>query len=95
MSKHKFYYYCPLCGNERVIDAIPRGAVPNIRDGWGRPIYHFECDKCHNLDAGAMSIVGDDPDDIEKYIQSVIEMYQGIRGIKIYIDESGENNASE
>ena len=64
-------------------------------DGWGRPIYHFECDKCHNLDAGAMSIVGDDPDDIEKYIQSVIEMYQGIRGIKIYIDESGENNASE
>lgn len=86
MSKHKFYYYCPLCGNERIIDAIPRGAVPNIRDGWGRPIYHFECDKCHNLDAGAMSIFDDDPDDIERYIQSVIEKYQGIRGIKIYLE---------
>lgn len=76
-----FYYYCPNCKYEDKIKDIPRGAVGNIRDGYGRPISHFECPKCHNLDAGAMSIQ-DDNEEEREYYRSVISMYQNIRGIK-------------
>lgn len=76
-----FYYYCPNCNYEDKIKDVPHYAAGNPRDGYGRPIYHFECPNCHNLDAGAMSIQYDDEEERE-YYRSVIDMYQNIRGIK-------------
>ena len=74
----KYYFYCPRCGFDEYINSIPNGAVGNIRDGWGIPIYHFCCPKCSNLDAGAMRVRYDDLEE-RKYYQIVINKYQGIR----------------
>lgn len=76
-----YYYYCPNCKYENKIEKIPYDAVCNIRDGYGRPIYHSECPKCHNLDAGAMIIEDDDKDE-QSYYRAVIGIYQNIRGFK-------------
>lgn len=76
-----YYFYCPNCKEQYTADKLPEGTVANIRDGWGRPIFHYECRKCHNLDSGFMYYesfyelvknVG--------YYKSVISKYQGIRG---------------
>ena len=80
--KIMYYFYCPNCQNELEVDEIPHGAVGNVRGGYGIPIYHYECSKCHNLDAGFM--FEREGNIAEKlYYRSVIEMYQGIRGIKV------------
>ncbi len=76
-----YYYYCPNCKYEDKIEKLPRSAVGNMRDGYGLPIHHFECPKCHNPDAGAMRIQNNNEEE-QKYYQSVISMYQNIRGIK-------------
>lgn len=81
------FFYCPKCGFEEEVSAIPRDAVGNTRGGYGIPIYHYECPQCHNLDAGAMQLRPDKEPEFPKseqknYIRSVIEMYQDIRGIK-------------
>lgn len=79
-----FYFYCPNCKYEEEIEKIPRGAVGNIRDGYGMPIHHFECPQCHNLDAGAMRLREDKTDwpleSQKRYYQGVISYYQNIRG---------------
>lgn len=76
-----FYFYCPNCGKEEIVEKIPRDTIGNTRDGYGMPIYHYECSECHNLDAGYMrQKIGDD--DEKKYYRHVIGYYQGIRGIK-------------
>lgn len=86
MAKH--YFYCPKCGFEEVIEtSLPNGTVPNIRDGYGTPIYHYECPQCHNLDAGYMRLglgrMNELPDDEQKeYFRGVISIYQNIRGVK-------------
>lgn len=83
-----YYFYCPKCGFEEVVEKIPSiGTVPNTRGGYGTPIYHYECPKCHNLDAGYMRFglckMNDLPDEEQKeYFKSVITMYQDIRGIR-------------
>lgn len=74
----KYYFYCPKCKYKKYIKKIPLGAVGNPRDGWGHPIYHFECPICNNLDAGAMQIIEDTPGEI-KYIEITINHYQHIR----------------
>ena len=79
----KYYFYCPNCGNQYIVNELPKGTVGNIRDGFGTPIFHFECHKCHNLDAGFMfnkynTLTKDDI----VYYRSVISMYQNIRGFK-------------
>lgn len=80
----KYYFYCPHCGLEQEelrSEDLPKNKVGNLRDGFGRPIYHYECRICGNLDAGAMAVESDtDSDGWQKYYRSVIEMYQGIRG---------------
>ena len=76
-----FNFYCPRCGEEGKTKQIPKQVRVNIRDGFGRPIYHYECPICHNLDAGFMSIFEADGYDYI-YCQEVIKMYQNIRGIK-------------
>lgn len=76
-----FYFYCPYCGKEEIVEKIPHGAIPNCRDGYGMPIYHYECPKCHNLDAGYMR-QKDASTDEKEYYRHVIGYYQGIRGIK-------------
>ena len=76
-----YYYYCPNCKYENKIERVPYDAVGNIRDGYGRPIYHSECPVCHNLDAGAM-IIEDDDEDERSYYRAVIGLYQNIRGFK-------------
>lgn len=45
-----YYFYCPKCGHEDKVNKLPEGTVGNLRDGWGTPIHHYECPKCHNLD---------------------------------------------
>ena len=76
-----YYFYCPSCGKEEVVYSLPIGTVGNIRDGWGSPIYHYECSVCHNLDAGFM-LLKQKTEDERKYFQHVIKMYQNIRGFK-------------
>lgn len=86
MIRH--YFYCPQCGFEEVIGAmLPKGTVPNVRDGYGTPIHHYECPQCHNLDAGYMQFglgkMSELTDEEQKeYFKSVIGMYQNIRGVK-------------
>lgn len=77
----KYFFYCPHCHFEfeKVMDKLPKDVIPNLRDGYGLPIYHFECEQCHNLDSGFMrERIGDD--DEKSYYREVIKMYQGIRG---------------
>ena len=74
-----YYFYCPNCGKEDIVNKIPKGVRGNIRDGYGMPIYHYECSNCHNLDAGFMMEREKDEGE-RRYYQSVIKMYQGIRG---------------
>lgn len=79
------YFYCPNCGFSQEIDPkdMPRNRVWNCRDGYGRPICHYECPTCGNLDAGAMSMVDRENDpNWKSYCESVISLYQGVRGIK-------------
>lgn len=80
----KYYFYCPNCKSDKIISFsdLPKDKVANCRDGFGVPIYHFECEKCGNLDAGAMMIRGIFDDVDEMLYRHVIEMYQGIRGFK-------------
>lgn len=79
----KYYFYCPNCGNQYIVGEIPKGTIANNRDGYGVPIYHYECNKCHNLDAGFMhNIDGSLSKDDIVYFRSVISMYQNIRGFK-------------
>lgn len=75
MKQCEEYFYCPNCGYEEIITEIPKYAIPNIRDGWGRPIYHFPCSKCGNLNAGCMHDDMDDKDSHE-YFKEVIRLYQ-------------------
>lgn len=76
-----FYFYCPNCGKEEIVEKIPRETIGNCRDGYGMPIHHYECSECHNLDAGYMrQKIGDDNE--KEYYRHVIGYYQGIRGIK-------------
>ena len=80
-----YYFYCPNCGKEEVVNKLPRGTVGNIRDGYGTPIHHYECSECHNLDAGFMNLNGFEKENEEftkEYFREVIEIYQGIRGFK-------------
>lgn len=73
------YFYCPKCKYESDVDRkdIPKNAVGNIRDGYGKPIYHYQCPQCGNLDAGAIDF---DRGDDRLYARSVISMYQNVRG---------------
>lgn len=78
-----FYFYCPNCGKEDVVEKLPRGTKCNIRDGWGTPIHHYECTDCHNLDAGFMNMHltrFEDENEMKDYFRDVISMYQNIRG---------------
>ena len=50
----EYYFYCPNCNAEYVARSLPTGTVPNLRDGYGTHIHHYECPRCHNLDAGYM-----------------------------------------
>lgn len=81
-----YFFYCPYCKNEKEVESLPRGTVSNPRDGFGRPIYHYECETCGNLDAGFMSEwfdEGESEESIEshrEYFKSVISLYQRIRG---------------
>lgn len=79
----RYYFFCPNCQREEIVATIPKGTIPNIRDGYGVHINHYECPKCHNLDAGYMCMdrIKNLPDDeIKIYFQGVIGYYQGIRG---------------
>lgn len=84
----RFYFYCPKCEFEDVQEApLPNGVASNCRGGYGTPIYHYECPKCHNLDAGYMQFslgkMGELTDEEQKqYFKSMIEMYQNIRCVK-------------
>lgn len=83
----EYYFYCPNCKSEHIVRSLPEGTVPNIRDGYGTPIHHYECPHCHNLDAGYMRFGLGKMDELpreeqEAYFRDVIGMYQNIRGIK-------------
>ena len=81
---NKYYFYCPKCGLEDTTStALPEGTILNVRDGFGRPIHHYECPKCHNLDAGYMRFGSmRETKETKAYFRSVISMYQSLRGTK-------------
>ncbi len=86
-----YYFYCPNCGYEKQVAKLPLGTCANLRDGYGTPIYHYECPQCHNLDAGYMAYDplldnGSHPKEAELYFQHVISLYQGVRGFKNEMD---------
>ena len=79
-----FYFYCPKCGYKDKVLRLPSGTVGNCRGGYGTPIHHYECPRCCNLDAGFMRYNADEEQkEQEKYFNSIIEIYQNIRGVNI------------
>lgn len=76
-----YYFYCPKCGFEGEVKKLPHGTVGNPRDGYGRPIYHYKCSVCSNLDAGFMKEAKGDSSEKE-YFKEIIKLYQGIRGVR-------------
>ena len=80
-----YYFYCPNCKKEDEVDKRPDGTMPNIRDGFGPPIYHYECPDCHNLDAGFMEEKTGCNNEKEFY-RVIIGMYQGVRGFSTQED---------
>lgn len=74
-----FYFYCPNCKREEVTEMRPFHVYVHPRAGYGSPVYHCECPNCHNLDAGGM-VMAAYSRPFRDYAQSVIEIYQGIRG---------------
>ena len=85
----KYYFYCPYCRNEYETQRLPNGTVSNTRGGFGRPIHHYECSICGNLDAGFMRYFSDDNGYYldsygdKLYFRKVIALYQGIRGFSV------------
>ena len=78
-----YFFYCPKCGYTKSnlsFKDIPRDRIGNTRDGYGTPIYHFECPHCHNLDAGCMA--DKEQDGWHDYCKHVISFYQDVRGYK-------------
>lgn len=73
-----FYFYCPKCGSQKMVDKLPKEIVCNMRGGYGTPIYHYKCKLCGNLNAGFMKVKEGDMNEII-YYRSVISLYQGIR----------------
>lgn len=70
-----YYFYCPRCGAEEVVQSLPAETVLNKRGGTGVPIHHYKCDKCGNLDAGFMiEQRGDMPEKV--LYRSIIGLYQ-------------------
>ena len=69
----KYYFYCPKCGLEDTASTtLPEGTVLNMRDGFGRPIRHYECPQCHNLDAGYMGFDATDVgEETKAYFKSI------------------------
>lgn len=76
----KYYFYCPNCGNQYIVDELPKGTAKNNRNNCGEPIYHHNCCKCHNPDAGFMNTKDGslNKDDVV-YFRSIISMYQSPR----------------
>lgn len=73
-------YYCPACGQSEILTdsaeikrRLAKKTFTNIRDGYGRPISHYECD-CGNLLAGSMDLAGWDDDGVT-YAKAVIREY--------------------
>lgn len=48
--------------------------VGNIRDGWGRPLYHCQCPKCKNYHGAAISFPIEETEHYN-YIRSVVKFY--------------------
>jgi DNA polymerase II large subunit len=73
-------FYCPKCGkvdmNFNPDKHRDTHTYSNCRDGYGRPIMHFECD-CGNLMAGWIITTGCDKDDLEYYKDVITEYNEG------------------
>lgn len=79
----KFYFYCPCCEKEEIVEQLPKNTLANIRDGYGFPIYHYECQNCGNLDAGFIPLRNNKIGYEDMlYYQHVIGLYQNVRGFK-------------
>lgn len=72
------FYYCPRCKKKTFSDSeLPRDKVVviNLRDGWGRPIKHYECE-CGYKNAGSMNTNSWIVDDYTtEYMKYVIGLY--------------------
>lgn len=68
-------FYCPICGKEEIRNDDPyknERTITNIRDGYGRPIFHYKCE-CGNYLAGSMDVSGWD----ERMIQYCKDTIRG------------------
>jgi len=66
----KWFYYCPQCKRKEFVDEKPIGTISNPRDGCGKGIYYYKCEKCGCQNAGFMLHEND-----EAYCQIVIDYY--------------------
>lgn len=72
-------FYCPTCKRLDIDFKLDRGTpyVVNIRDGYGRPLYHIKCE-CGNYLAAAINFTKEELEKDEgllDYIVSVISGY--------------------
>lgn len=71
-------FYCPECRREEInITNPPLNKITyrNIRDGYGRPITHYECE-CGNILAGSIDVSGFEKEaGLIDYFKMVIEGY--------------------
>lgn len=91
--KRKFKFYCPKCNNEEIrefdininsLDGYPQDFILNMRDFYGRPLYHYPCSKCQSLTNATMVeywtgeeniIKTEQNKDLEEYIKGTIYDY--------------------
>lgn len=75
-------YYCPECGSEQLLSKEQlakenpyklKETIINMRDGYGRPITHYQCN-CGNYLAGSIDVTGWDENGI-KYAKHIIKDY--------------------
>lgn len=81
-------YYCPKCGKLDTEFKMTRDtpSVGNIRDGYGRPLYHIKCD-CGNYLAAGINFSKDEIDkerSLIEYVKNVITEYN--KGGNFYHD---------
>jgi hypothetical protein len=99
--KRKFKFYCPQCKNEEIrefdidinsLNGYPQDFILNMRDFYGRPLYHYPCSKCQSLTNATMveywcgenNITNTEQNkNLEWYIKDTIDMY----GLEDYGDK--------
>lgn len=76
----RYFFYCPHCLKESIMEQLPSQTSPNLREDHGVPVYRYRCPRCGNLDAGIMPLyrMKLPEEDRKEYFRAVISRYQNI-----------------